>query len=306
MSQTKAYYLWPQVGILSARNFVAVDFSKGRLQVGLEHVVALANIFPVLTEALQLGDFKARVTLCSSQCSLDGVDGRLTGKTRHAGNSTVHNVYTFFCSQKVCCHLVSTGVVGVEVNWAVQGILQGTHQHLGGIGLEKTRHILDGDGVGTTVTQLLCHLYVIVQGVLVSFRIADVSCVTDGCFHQLVALGSLIHGNFHTRNPVQGVENTEHIDSTSSSLTNKASDYIVRIVGIAYTVCTTEQHLEGNVGNIAAQPVQSLPGIFMEEAIGYVKGGSTPHFQGEALVHDLCQSFAALYHVTGTNTSCQQ
>ena len=196
--------------------------------------------------------------------------------------------------------------MGVQVHGAVQGILQGTHQHLGGIGLQEAGHILDGDGVGTTVSQLLCHLHIVVQGVLVPLGVADVAGIADGGLHQLVALGGLVHGNLHAGNPVQGVKDAEHVDSPCGRLLHKAADHIVGIVGVAHAVGTTEQHLEGDVGDVPPQPVQPLPGTFVQEAVGHVEGGTTPHLQGKALVHDLGKCLAALHHVTGTDTGCQQ
>ena len=59
---------------------------------------------------------------------------------------------------------------------------------------------------------------------------------------------------------------------------DESGDNIVRIVGVANGVRSTEQHLEANVWDALSEFAESVPRIFLEEAHRGVEGGSPPHF----------------------------
>ena len=69
LSQTKAFHLWFQVGILTARNFVFINLSCTRFQTGLKLTVNRTNIFPVVRDFLNIIQINAGFSLCSLNCS---------------------------------------------------------------------------------------------------------------------------------------------------------------------------------------------------------------------------------------------
>ena len=84
--------------------------------------------------------------------------------------------------------------------------------------------------------------------------------------------------------PVQRVEHPEQVDAAElGSLLHEMAHHVVGIVGVAHPVGAAQQHLEQDVGNTAAQLVQALPRVFLQESQRHVEGGAAPALEREQL-----------------------
>ncbi len=132
-------------------------------------------------------------------------------------------------------------------------------------------------------------------------RIGDVAGVADGGFTDLAVLPDRLHGNLHAGGPVERIKNAEDVDSRIGSLFDELLHDVVRIIGIADGVRTAQQHLEENVRDQLGKLVQPLPGVFLEEAHGDVKGCSAPALQGEELGAKIGSRLGDFEQVMGTD-----
>ena len=169
--------------------------------------------------------------------------------------------------------------MGVQMNRNADVFFQRLDQFVGCQRLQQTGHILDGQDVGAHFFQLFGHVDVVFQGILVPLGISDVAGVADCCLADLAGFADCLHGHLHAGGPVQGVKDPEDIHAGVGGLFNKLLYHVVRVVGVADSVGTAQQHLEQDVGHRFGQFVQTLPGAFLQEAHGDVKGGAPPAFQ---------------------------
>ena len=247
-AQPQRDHLRLQVGVLAAGDLIAVDIRAVALDAALEGIIALADVLPVVGEVLETIQIQTGVPLGSLQCRHNGVEGGLAGHAGHGGDGAVHHVHTGLGSQQAGGHLVAGGVVGVELDGDADLLLQRGDQLLGGVGLQNTGHILDGQHMSAAMLQLLGHLHIVVQRVFVSLGIQNVAGVADGSLTDLALIEHLVHGDFHAGDPVQGVEHPEHIDAGTCGFLDEFPDNVIGIVGIAHGVGAPQQHLQQKIG----------------------------------------------------------
>lgn len=101
--------------------------------------------------------------------------------------------------------------------------------------------------------QFFRHLDVVVEGIFVAGIVHDVAGVADAGFADLVLIEGLIDGDLHAFDPVQGVKDTEDVDTGLSRLLDKRSDDVVRIVFIANGIGAAEKHLEKDIRDLLTQ-----------------------------------------------------
>ena len=133
--------------------------------------------------------------------------------------------------------------MGMQLYRNADLIFQGSDQLLGCIRLEKTGHILDGQNMGASFLQLFGHVNIIIKGIFIPLGIHNIAGIANGGFTDLTLLQNLIHGYFHTGDPVERIENTEHIDTRSGRLLNESADQVIRIIGITHSIGAADQHL---------------------------------------------------------------
>ena len=213
MAQIETLHLGLQVGVLAARNLIAINVGHRSLQVGLELHVPFPNVCPVIGQLLEIHHIQTGITLLAFQGGNHCVQRGLTGQGAHGGNCQVHNVHAGFGSHQAGGNLVAGGVVGMQVNRNIQRILQARDQDLCRIGLQQAGHILDGHRVTAQILQLLRQIHIVLQRVLIAGQVRHIAGVADGTFHELVLLQCLVDSDFHAGQPVQGVENTEHVNA---------------------------------------------------------------------------------------------
>ena len=268
--------------------------------------ITQTHVSPVIGELLDALHGDTGISGVALECCHNGVHGGLRGQAGHGCNCGIHNVHAGFCGHQQGCDLVAGGIVGVEMNRNADLLLQGVYQFLGRIGLEQAGHILDADGVGADVLQLLGQLYIVVQGIAGTGLVHNVAGVADGCLAELILLQDLIHGDGHAGHPVQGIEYAEDINAAQCRLLDKFAHNIIGIVLIAHGVGAAEQHLERNIGDLFPEQIQPLPGIFMQKPVSNIEGCAAPHFQREAIRQNICGAVCALDHIAGTHSGGQQ
>ena len=245
----------------------------------VEALVPQAHVGPVVAQLLHAAQVKAGIPLCTVEGGHNSIQRRLAGKACHRCAGHVHHVHAGLGGHQQSGHLIAGGVMGVQVDGQAHLLLQGGHQLLGGVGLQQAGHVLDGQHVGAPLFQLLGEVDIIFKGVLVLCLVQNVAGVAHGGLQQLVLAEHLLHGHLHTRHPVQGVEDAEHVDAPLGGFLHEGADEVVGVVGVAHQIGAAQQHLERDVGDLLTQQAQALPRGLVEEAVGHVEGGAAPHLQ---------------------------
>mmetsp|Transcript_67070 Transcript_67070/g.178640 ORF Transcript_67070/g.178640 Transcript_67070/m.178640 type:complete len:289 (+) Transcript_67070:1644-2510(+) len=128
--------------------------------------------------------------------------------------------------------------------------------------------------------------------------------VTREAHRYLGNLAGFLHsvdGDLHLLNIVEAVKDAIHVHAGLRGGAHKLLHHVVGVGLVAHTVGSTQEHLEANVGDCLAQLGQSSEGILLQEAVGHVKGRSSPALQGEARVHVLAHLGCTLEHVEGAH-----
>ena len=171
--------------------------------------------------------------------------------------------------------------MGVEVDGKPDLLLQGVDQGEGGGGSADNGHVLYAEDMGAGALQLLGQIDIILQVVFTAVGIADSAGVADRRLAQGAGFQHRIHRHPHVLDPVEGIEDTEHVDARGRRALNEIADHIVRVVGIADRVGGAQQHLQQQVRHRRAQQLQTFPRAFVEETHGDVEGGAAPAFDRE-------------------------
>ena len=86
------------------------------------------------------------------------------------------------------------------------------------------------------------------------------------------------------------------------SLLAKLVDDVVGVVGVPDGVGATKEHLEGHIGHLGTELLETLPGALVEETHGNVEGGPAPHLQREGLGESHVGVRSATHKVGGAHT----
>src|SRR4030066_2265909 len=94
-------------------------------------------------------------------------------------------------------------------------------------------------------------------------------------------------GSYKVSFVVDGIEDTEYVDTAVGSMMNECGDYIIGVIAIADQVLTAQKHLQSGIRHQLFQDADSFPGVFIQKPGHDVKGGTTPDFHGPEsyLVH---------------------
>ncbi len=205
-----------------------------------------------------------------------GLGAGLAGIAGERSQSAVDDIYASLDCLHVGHGAKAGGVVGMELNRNLDGLLQLLNEVFGNIRLQQTGHILDADGVNAHLLKLLCQLnegFVGMEG-------------ADGVYEAalnmglLFALEGFINGGLEIVDIVEGIEDTEYFDTVLGSLADESADDIVIIVIVAEKILAAEEHLDRGVLQVRAENVEALPGIFVQEAEAAVKCSTAPCFKG--------------------------
>jgi len=79
---------------------------------------------------------------------------------------------------------------------------------------------------------------------------------------------------------VNRIENAENIDAHLGSLFHKRVNQIVGIVPITHQILPAQKHLKLSIGHEFLQFTRPVPGVFAQEAMGYIECRPTPDLHG--------------------------
>src|SRR5579864_6831812 len=183
---------------------------------------------------------------------------------------------------------------------------QGLHQLICGVGFAEASHVLDAEKMGAELFHLFGQGQVIVQTILGAAGIEEITSVADGRLANGTGFEHRVDGSAHIFDGVQRIENAEDVDSLRMRFTNEFRNHIIGIGGVADGVGSPEEHLETDIGNAFAQLPQALPGVFVKETQGGVKGGAAPNFEAEELRETMRDSGSSGQQVVGAHSGGQQ
>ena len=134
-------------------------------------------------------------------------------------------------------------------------------------------HILQAEGVKAHLDQGIAHFDILVDGVNRALGVAD-TAAGDGTGSRIF-LGSH-QGGFKVAEIVQGIENTDDINTVLDTELNEFLNDVIMIVLVSQKVLATEQHLKTRIGHVLADVPQSFPRILSQISEAGVKGGAAP------------------------------
>ena len=128
--------------------------------------------------------------------------------------------------------------MGMQMDRHFHGRFQAAHELIGVERGQQTGHVLDAEGVGAEIFELLGQIDVTVDAV----NRAD--GITDRRFRVLAAGFYLSDRPVDVPHVVQRIEDAEDVDAVCGGPFDEPLEHIVRIVAIADQVLPAEQHLE--------------------------------------------------------------
>ena len=122
----------------------------------------------------------------------------------------------------------------------------------------------------------------------------------------LPALEHRVDRHPHVLDPVERVEDAEHVDAGRRRLLHEVTHHVVGIVGVADRIGRAQQHLQQQVGHRLAQRRQPLPRILLQESHRDVEGRAAPAFDREQLRQQCRIGRRDRRHVDGAHARRQQ
>ena len=297
LSQAHGFGLFLQIRILPARHLVQIDLGRAGLRRAVERRVVRADRLPIIGGLIQRIQIQARIAFRVRQRRDNGVQVRLTGGSAHGCQCAIGHMHSRFSRLQNGCRIDAAGVVRVEVDRQPDLGPQRLHQLLRGIRLAQPCHVLDGENLRAHPLQLLRHLYVVGERILVAFGIEDIARIADGRLADPPRIPRRLDGNLHVGQPVQRIEDAEDIDALRRGFFDELPHHVIRIRRIAHCIRGAQQHLKADVRNGFPQPLQPLPGIFVEEPQRDVEGRAAPHFQAVETRHAVRDEVRNRQHV---------
>ena len=170
--------------------------------------------------------------------------------------------------------------------------LDGAHESRRINRADETGHVLYTEGVRTHLLQRDGLLGESLQGV----KRRD--CVGKAKLQVCTFLFHLVRGNLHVSEVVQGIENTDDVETVSDGPLDELSNGVVRIMSVPHKILAAEEHLKLRLLKALSEHPQPLPGILVEKAHARVESGAPPHF--ERVVSNLIHQFRHGKHIFRT------
>ncbi len=149
--------------------------------------------------------------------------------------------------------------------------------------------------------QLLRDLHVVVEGVFRAVGVVDVAGIAERRLQDTPRLQHRIAGDAHVLDPVERVEDAEHVHPRCRRLADEELHHVVGQVGVAHPVGRAHEHLRQQVRHGRAQVAQALPRVFLQEAVGHVEGRPAPAFHREQVRQGMRVGGRDLEHVDGAH-----
>lgn len=294
------------VGELTARNLVLVNLRIGTSEVGFEGRVEETELRPVGVKSTDVLDVETSVFVSAIKRSNDGVNAGLRGHARQAVSGSINGISTSHGASNHGSDTSTRRVVGVDVDGEVGVLLADAADKEGGsVGLENTSHILDTKDINVESDKVVNELEIVFKVILL-VGVKHVTAVANGTLANTAGLLDSLDTNLELVDVVEGIEDTEDIDTVLLGLLDEVLNGIVGQRSVGNTVSATEEHLEGNVGHKLAHLAESVPRILIEEAHGDIEGGATPALQGVQVVEGMAGLLGNVQQIDGTNTGSKE
>ncbi len=148
--------------------------------------------------------------------------------------------------------------------------------------MAKTGHILDRKQMGSHLFELLGHIDVIGEQILLFRFVRKIACKTYGRLAKgLCLFADGFHGHLQVGQVVQGVKNTEYVHARLRGMNHEILYHVVWVIRVTHGIGTAKKHLKEDVGNLFAKGSQPFVGTLPEKTHAGVEGGTAPHFQTE-------------------------
>ena len=163
--------LCQQVGILTAGDFVFIDFRIGCLHFTFKACENLTHALIIMAQLNQLFGIQTGISFCALQRFHNSVHGGLRGQRGHGLDCKVNNIHACLCRHQNGADTVACGIVCMQVQRNVKLFFQCAEQLLRRIGLQQTCHILDCEDVTAHSLQLFCFSDIVIQCIFCFVRV---------------------------------------------------------------------------------------------------------------------------------------
>ena len=221
----------------------------------------------------QLAQVQSRVSRRPLQRRHQRLRRRLARAVCQRAQRRVHDVHARVGRHQVHQVAGTGGVVRMQVNRHLHGLLQLAHQGVRVHRQQQVRHVLDADGVCSHPLQFLRQVHEVLFAVYRGGRIAQ---------RRLDPALILLHrvdGLLQVPRVVQRVENSDHVDTVFDALLAERIHHVVCVVLVAQDVLTPEQHLQPRVRQRLTQLPQALPRVLAQKAHACVERRAAPALQ---------------------------
>ena len=128
--------------------------------------------------------------------------------------------------------------MGVQIDGKTGSFLQCTHQFICSIGSQKTRHILDTQGICAHIFDSSGNVSPVIQSIGITQSIAECD----------LGMALFLLRSFYCRlqipDIIQTVKNTNNINTVCNGLLYEVFHYIICIMIITQDILSAEQHLQ--------------------------------------------------------------
>ena len=204
------------------------------LDVALERSVLLAHLAEVVRQVRELFEVELRVVLRALESRDERFGRRLRGALRERRKRAVDDVEAGLDSFDVRHLRHAAGAMAVELDGDLHDFLDVLHDLVSVVRMKEAGHVLQADGVGAHVHELLRLL-----GVHVG-RVDGANCVADGALSVAAGLLHGLDGRFEVSQVVDGVEDAEDVHPVLDGELAELLDNIVRVVAVADDVLAAE------------------------------------------------------------------
>ena len=170
----------------------------------------------------------------------------------------------------------------VKMNGNAHLVSQSLYQLVCSHRVAKTGHILDREQMGSHLLELLGHIDVVGEQILLFRFVRKIARKTDGRLAKgLCLFVDGFHSHLQVRKIVQGIKYAKHVHAGLRGMNHELLYKVVGIIRVTHGIGTAKKHLKKNVGNFFTKSSQPLVGTLPEKTHAGVESGSAPHFQTE-------------------------
>ena len=264
----------------------------------LKRGVLFADLTKIGRNLLQLFEVEARLACLALKRCHHGLGSTVAIGHAHRGYRRIDIVDTRLSSLDNRRRTQARGGMTLHMDRHRHGLLQARDQFKGLIRLQETRHILDGDGMGTHVLQPFGKINPHFDGMDGADGIGNRS------LGMLAVRNGGLDSTLKVARIVERIENSEHVDAMNGRSLDKLVNNVIGVMAIAEEILRSKQHLKGRLGQRLLQKPQPIPRILTEITNTRIKGCPTPTFKGPKT--NRVQLLTDGQHVINAKAGCQQ